>query len=289
MTSDILLRVYPDLLFAWHGHSLLVTDRAGAISGDGLQGLYEHDARLLSRHRLLVHGQQPRLDALSPVDAFSTLGYYVAHPGPAAQAQRDALGLSEGEADRQVVLRVARFVGRGLHEDVEVANYGLTEARLTLAWELAADFADLVEQRGGRRQQQAPVETTWRAVPEGGELRFDYQHPQLRRGALVRFLPEMAGVEPTWDGERLAYGLVLQPREHRRACLVVAPVVDGAILEPVFGCDAFGASSAGVDEPGASWTLGATRLEASNGTVRRAWDRAVADLGALVESLLPGH
>lgn len=67
MASDILLRAYPDLLFAWHRHSLLVTDRAGAIAGAGLPGLYERDVRLLSRHRLLVHGRPPRLDALSGV------------------------------------------------------------------------------------------------------------------------------------------------------------------------------------------------------------------------------
>src|SRR5205823_12248564 len=121
---------------------------------------------------------------------FSTLAYYVAPPGPEAARQLDALGLSEGENDRQVVIRVARFVGQNLHEDVEVANHGPAEARLELAWELAADFADLVEQRGGRRQQQAPVETRWRLTPEGhGELRFDYRHPQLDRGALLTFRP----------------------------------------------------------------------------------------------------
>src|SRR5262249_29371864 len=155
---------------AYHERSLLITDRAGRVpgaahpadGGAGLEGLYERDLRLLSRHRLLLHGRPPRLDAHSAVDPYSTLAYYVAPPTPHAPDDRDALGLSEGERDRQLVLRVARFVGRGLHEDVEVANHGLTDARLELAWELDADFADLVEARGGRRQQSAPVTTGWR-------------------------------------------------------------------------------------------------------------------------------
>jgi hypothetical protein len=74
MTSDLLLRVYPDHLFAYRGHSLLITDPSGAIR-DGLQDLYEHDLRLLSQLRLLVHEQPPRLDAVSAVEAHSLVGY----------------------------------------------------------------------------------------------------------------------------------------------------------------------------------------------------------------------
>jgi glycogen debranching enzyme len=281
VTTEILLRVYPELLFAWHGHSLLVTDRAGMLAPDGLQGLYEHDVRLLSRYRLLVHGRPPRLDALSGVDPHSTLAYYVAPPTPDAAGEVDALGLSREEADRQVVIRVVRFVGRGLHEDVEVANYGLTPARLDLAWQLAADFADLVEQRGGKRQQQAPVTTTWHPTPEGGELRFDYQHPRLRRGSLVRVTGGPPGAGLAWADGQLALPLILEPRERRRLCLVVAPIVDNQLQEPLFGCGAFGVAAAQAGSTSAAWTTRATRLETPNATVQRAWDRAVADLGTL--------
>ena len=54
MTTELLLRAYPDLLFAYQQTSMLVTSRDGAIQ-DGLQGLYDHDLRLLSKHRLFVH------------------------------------------------------------------------------------------------------------------------------------------------------------------------------------------------------------------------------------------
>src|SRR5687767_4748414 len=81
MTNEIALRVYPDLLFAYHKTSMLITDRAGAIE-DGLQGLYDHDLRLISRYHMLVHGQAPRLDQISAVDHYSTLAYYVAPPTP---------------------------------------------------------------------------------------------------------------------------------------------------------------------------------------------------------------
>ena len=285
MTSDIQLSVYPHFAFAYHGRSLLVTDRAGAITG-GLEGLYEHDLRLLSRLRLLVNGQPPRLDALSPVDAYSSLAYYVCPPA----ANGDASGQGGGEErDRQVAIRVARFVGQGLHADIAITNHGQTEARLDLAWELAADFADLVAVRSGARQQSAPIDVRWEDEPDGnGVLRFTYRHPQLRRGALIRLSPSLTGTPPDaaafaprWDGRCLTCTLTLDPHERRAFCLTVAPVSDGAISPPIFGCDAFGAAPTEADRAARRWSAAATRLETPNPTVQRAWDQAIADLASL--------
>ncbi len=285
VTSDIQLSVYPHFAFAYHGRSLLVTDRAGAITG-GLEGLYEHDLRLLSRLRLLVNGQPPRLDALSPVDAYSSLAYYVCPPA----ANGDASGQGGGEErDRQVAIRVARFVGQGLHADIAITNHGQTEARLDLAWELAADFADLVAVRSGARQQSAPIDVRWEDEPDGnGVLRFTYRHPQLRRGALIRLSPSPTGTPPDaaafaprWDGRCLTCTLTLDPHERRAFCLTVAPVSDGAISPPIFGCDAFGAAPTEADRAARRWSAAATRLETPNPTVQRAWDQAIADLASL--------
>src|SRR5437016_5405822 len=101
MANEVSLRVYPDLLYTYRGHSLLATGRAGEIES-GLQGLYEYDARILSRYKMVVNGQTPRLDALSAVDPYSTLAYYVCPPSADAEIKMDALGLAEEEADRQV-------------------------------------------------------------------------------------------------------------------------------------------------------------------------------------------
>jgi glycogen debranching enzyme len=279
MPNELLLRVFPDLLFAHHGRSLLVTDRGGAI-GDGLQGLYERDLRILSRYELLVHGQPPRLDALSSVDSYSTLGYYVCPPRADAADPLDALGLSTQELDRQVLIRVARFVGQGLHEDVDVTNYGLTDAELELAWNVATDFADLMEARSGRRRQEAPLLTRWEVTADGqGELRIDYQHPRLPRGVIVRF--RSAGLAPERQGERVSYQFTLGPQESRHLCLEVVPVVEGSPRAPYFGCDAFGVLSGAAGRVGHTWTHRATRLQVRNAVVQHAWDRAIADLEAL--------
>jgi len=273
------------LLLAWREHSLLATDRSGAIDGDGLQGLFEHDARLLSRWRLLVHGRPPRLVANSAVHPHSTLAYYVAPLDREADPGTDALGLPWEEHDRELVLHVRRFVGRGMHEHVDLVNYGMRDSRVEVAWGVAADFADIVEARGGVRQQQAPVSAAWQMSPLGqGELRLEYQHPQLSLGTRVTFSVVAEGrpadaseVGFEWDGTRVACNLALLPREKRQVCVVVAPVVEGEMREPLFGCGAF--DSADSSKP--AWAESATRLETRNAVVQRAWDRAVIDFASL--------
>jgi glycogen debranching enzyme len=285
-TTNVLLRVFPDLVFAWHGRSLLITERAGVVTSE-LEGLYERDLRLLSRLRLLVNGTPPRLDALSQVNAYSTLAYYVCPP----MGENDAKGndtASSEERDRQVAIRVARFVGQGLHADIEVSNHGQGEARLELAWELAADFADLVFVRSGKREQSAPVASQWEEQSDGsGALRFTYQHPELHRGVIVRLnsspvdscaAPEIA---PHWDGQRLTCTLNLSHQERRSLCLGVAPVVNNVTLRPIFGCNAFGTTPTVTDRAAHRWATAATRIETPNSTVQQAWDRAIADLASL--------
>ena len=287
-----LLRVFPNLVFAWHGRSLLVTNRAGAIT-EGVEGLYEHDLRLLSRLRLLVNGTPPRLDALSQVDAYSTLAYYVCAPAGERDEQGDGTASSE-ERDRQVSIRVARFVGQGLHADLEIANHGQSEAHLELALELAADFADLVFVRSGKREQCAPVASQWQENPDGNSaLRFTYQRAELHRGVIVRLTPSpgrpgqpasalpAATSSPHWDGERLTWPLTLSSQEKRAFCLTVAPVVNDVTLRPIFGCDAFDTTPTVTDRAARRWFAAATRLETPNPTVQQAWDRAVADLASL--------
>jgi glycogen debranching enzyme len=282
LPHEIALHVFPGELFIYDDRSLLVTDRDGHITG-GMCGLYEHDMRLLSRYRLLVHGEPPRLDALSAVDHFSSLAYYVAPPTPTTEHDMDALGLSLHEADRQVVVRVARSVSRGLHEDYDVTNYGLTPASLDVTWEVDADFADLFEARGGERKQTAPIDTGWEVREEGGgAVRFDYRHPQLDRGALVRF--ETDGRELRRDGGRVSLHLELGPRESYRWCVKVCPIVEGNVQEPRLDCDSFGSLPTEAARTARRWADNVTSIKTSNAVVQRAWDRAVADLTGLALS-----
>ncbi len=278
MTNEILLRVFPDLFYIYHERSLFVTDRKGCAS-EGLEGLYCQDMRVMSRYRLLVNGELPRLDTISAVDPFSSLAYYVCPPNAGDGEQRDQMGLPLHEVDRQVLVRVARFCGSGLHEDIEITNHGTTPACLELAWELDADFADIIEARTGKRQQTAPIETRWEDWDEGGTLYFSYLHPQLRRDAYIEFLAR--GAELRYDDGKVHAHLELAPQKSHHFCLNMASIVNGQRQPPTHGCDAFGSMETEADRQREEWLVGSCRIETTNSDVQQAWDRSVADLAGL--------
>lgn len=283
MTTEIMLRVFPDIFYIYNQRSLLITDRQGSIT-QGLEGLYWHDLRLLSRYRLYVNGEPPRLDALSAVDAYSSLAYYVCPANRGDGDRLDLMGLPVHEADRQVVIRVASFCGEGLHEEIEITNHGTTPASLDLEWELEADFADLVEARSGKRQQEAPVESRW----EDDSLVFNYKHPELPRGARLGFVPR--GTSLTYADGRVSTHLDLQPQGSHRFCLNIEPISDGKTVPSKYTCDAFGSLARQWDRNKHAWIRDSTRVYTRNPNVQAVWDRAITDLGALaVGPMLDGQ
>ncbi|MDQ3928387.1 MAG: amylo-alpha-1,6-glucosidase, partial [Chloroflexota bacterium] len=144
-----------------------------------------------------------------------------------------------------------------------------------LEWELDADFADLIEARSGKRQQEAPIEKRW----EGTTLRYNYAHPHLARGASIGF--EARGAPLRYEDGRVKTHLQLPPQGSHHFCLQVSPIDGGAVLPPHFGCDAFGSRPTETDRQRAAWVRECTRLYTPNPDVQKAWDRAVHDLGAL--------
>jgi glycogen debranching enzyme-like protein len=151
---------------------VLVVDLAGRVTGQGSEGFYVENTRLLSRHELTVDRRPLEPVAASPVGGSALLAYAQAPEGPTVPR-------------RAVAFEMASFVGEGLREVLRIENYSAREtARFALGIHLAADFADIEEAQQGRRQQTADVETCWDAARQ--ELRFRYTHPCLDWAVVIR-------------------------------------------------------------------------------------------------------
>ncbi|MGI8550937.1 MAG: amylo-alpha-1,6-glucosidase [Dehalococcoidia bacterium] len=267
------LRVRPEALHTYQGHTLLVSGQDGVVRGSGNEGLYQHNTRLLSCWRHWINGQEPQYVAASCVDAYSMLAYYLA-PG----VKQEIPGLKAEE--QGLALRVSRFVGEGMHEDVDLENYTGTVLRCSLAWQVDADFADLTEATAGQRQQEARIESAWRELPDKSfELAFDYRQPRFDRGVVLHF--PVSGATPRWLDGRVRYDLTLEPGERRHFCISIAPVVEGRRSQPVYGCYAFHSRETTRDRQRHRFLSGATRLQTPHAGVQATWDRSVADLADL--------
>ena len=171
-------------VYAWKGPSLLVVNTSGECGEDQQpSGYYFREARFLRTLRLTVNGRSPwpcEATLLEPdVLAFTSIYPELAEFGGGGSGQSgdevstDAAGIPH----RALSLRVVHSLTiGGLAVRLTISNHATRRVETDVAWHLDADFADIQEAHGGKREQHAGVH---RAV-DGGQLHFSYQHPQLK-------------------------------------------------------------------------------------------------------------
>lgn len=167
--ENYLVRLRPrsETLHASQGETVLATGRDGFIDGGADHGLFVHETRLVSRYRYPIDDEPPAPVALSNVGQHTWLGYYIIAPPGAPPPPRDhGSGQMEAVSEQTLELRLSRYVGDGLHEDVDLTNYSEYPTRFTLALEVDADFADIDETKGNRRQRGS-LEREWRDEQPG--------------------------------------------------------------------------------------------------------------------------
>ncbi len=275
----------PGELSAYRGHSILVTDAHGRVAA-GLEGFYLHRTRFISRLVLKVDDAEPTFVSANPVTSHSLISYHLAPSlaGAAAGPTPDKAEDAGGEiAEKGIEVQINSFVGGGLRQDVHVTNRGMAETTVTLAWEVAADFADHTEAQSGKRQQQASVEDAGADRADGAELTFRYRHPELDLATILRF---SGGGATDWayanrGGSVVSCKIALRPQNTRTVGIDVAPVFRGETFAPMHGLDGVPTGDPAAARVAEEWMAGCARLSTANPTVQIAWDRAAADLGSL--------
>ncbi|HET9221385.1 MAG TPA: glycogen debranching N-terminal domain-containing protein, partial [Roseiflexaceae bacterium] len=250
--SNLLIQLRPraDTLYVSHGYTSLATERDGFIVDSADHGLFVHETRMLSHYRWHIDGVPPQPVALSNVAQHTWMAYYIAPP-PGSNNQSDSgSGQVPDAAQHTIELRLSRFAGDGLHEDVDVTNYTQRQVAFLLQLEAAADFADQAETRDGR-QQHGTLTSQWRTAGAGAwELVFDYhaEHDYkqqgergtaaIRRKLTLRF--QNLTSPPVYEEGRVTFRVALEPHATWHACIDMIPWVDGRALAPLYSCRSFG-------------------------------------------------
>ncbi|MGH7956688.1 MAG: glycogen debranching N-terminal domain-containing protein, partial [Opitutaceae bacterium] len=248
----IRLRPRDDTLHVTRNRTALATDLDGYLNGGPDRGLFVHQTRLLSHYRYRIDGKPWTPLALSNVEQHSWMGYYVAlAPGAEPDPRFTILGPGGTLAQQPIELRLSRFVGDGMHEDVDLTNFAQRPASFTLQLWVDADFADKDETKEPRRQFGG-IARDWRETGAGvWELAFRYaaQHAfdhqgntgttRIERGVVLRI--ERAGSPPTFDPQRgvISFAVELPPRGSWHACVHCTAEIDGKILPLQPGCRSF--------------------------------------------------
>lgn len=248
-------RVRSDILYAWKGPSLLITSTRGECqSGQSLAGYYFREARFLRTLRLTVNGEPPWLCEAASVSP-DLLTFNFVHPeikepggGGTGQSGDEEVLDARGIPERSIDIRLSYQVEIAAVEVVlTIGNSARRQVQLDLAWDLAADYADIQEAQSGRREQEAPVET----VAQPAAIEFTYRHPDLPYRTMVRH-------DGRWrleDG-RAVTELTLQPQQTEELRLRVIPrtgsedITDTGALERTTAHERWRQAFARVEVPG---------------------------------------
>jgi glycogen debranching enzyme len=290
------LRARPDTLYVSQGRIAFATDLDGCVSDGPEHGLFVHETRLLSRYRYLINGEPFAPVALSNVDQHTWLGYYIALPPGGDENKRDQGSGQVQQASQQTLeLRVSRYVGGGLHEDLDFTNFAQWPTRFTFEIDIGADFADQIETKGGRKQN-GKIRSDWSTESVRATLTFHYHATHeyanqsergvahLHRGLIVEILKP--GSSPRYRNGRIAFDVVLPQHEQWHCCVNFVPVIESDEVRPAYGCRSFHAIHTDLDRNRQSFLDAATQFRTPDSTnlapaVSSALQQSVRDLAAL--------
>ena len=271
--------------------TVLAVGLDGFVDEGGEHGLFVHETRLLSRYRWLVDDQRPRPVVLSNVEQHTWLGYYVllppgVDPGPADTGS----GQIEAIARQTLELRLSRYAGEGMHEDVDLTNFSQHPTSFKLTLEVDADFADLGDLNGprvpghiGRHPRSDELHIDYRA-----EHAFDRQGEvgtaRIRRGLSVRVGNASSSATVTERG--VAFDVTLPARGTWHACVDFVARIEERELPLMYGCRSFTGTLAEFDLRRRTFLEEATRFVSPQAqglapVVLKSLDQAKADLASM--------
>ncbi len=177
--EDIAVADIHDALVIKEGNLFLMTDAEGNLppGDDQGYGLYKGDTRYLSVYDLSLGDVRPVV-LLSTAESGYASEHVLTNP-----PMRTAAG--RAVSTRSVEVHRRRIISGSLTETIQVTNYDLLPVTLTLRFHFAADFQDIFEFRGEKRDRRGEL-----VAPEIAKDRVLFAYlglDQVRRSTELRF------------------------------------------------------------------------------------------------------
>ena len=251
------------MLTILEGSTFCISDDRGDVAAE-TSGFFAHDTRFLSRLVLRVGGSTPLLLSSGRVEHFQAAFYL--RNGTSNGLPKDAISISR-----------ERFVGTGLQEKVALRNESTERIEVELALEAEADFADIISVKLHDFSLGDPEHA--QPLPPPAPTTYDEARRQLSitdpRGDCGTRLVFSKSGEPR--GNAMTFALSLGPHERWDLTVDVLPWLEGDLAT----VEQLDDERETVGDVVAAWTLRVPRVRGGWESLRRAFDRSIADLAAL--------
>ena len=265
----------PDTDYCSQGRTVFATGLDGFITDRPDQGMFSNQTRLLNQYRYSINDDDWWPVALSNVEQHSWMGYYIQAPPGYNDKQLDrGSGQVEAISQRSIEMRLSRFVGEGVHEDVDLTNFTGRDVQFTLKLQLDGDFLDQ-EETHRDHENRGTYSRDWRKA-QSGQWEFVLDHrarhefdnqgekgvAELHRGLRLRV--EKSDSEARYSDGTITFEVKLKPSQCWHACLQLIPVIDGEEQESQYSCYSFGTSDTEFDRKREHFYQRATKFSTDN-------------------------
>lgn len=248
--------------------TFMISDERGEITPGSQQGLFAGDTRFVSQYNLFINRLPWKLLGSASVSHHAERLYFL---NPALTVRRGEL------AGGQVSLVLTRSVADGVHEDLDITNYGMRPVEFELEVLLRSDFADIFEVKDGLPNLRGRVRKRWSG--EKRELVTSYSNEGFRRSLTYRLVRRDS--EPRYRDGRILFDITLQPGQSWHTCAEYILVEGDRAREPLSGCYAVTLGDSPADRLEQDWQDETTGLVSANYETTRAFQAAVEDIGTL--------
>jgi glycogen debranching enzyme len=259
--------VGPPRLSINQGYGILVTETDGSVGWPTDKGFYHSDTRMISAWMIFADGETWNL--LNS----GGLAYYAAR----IFLTNKQFATSDGTVPAgSLALTVSRCIDGGIHEDLDLVNYGSDPVAFNLEIVVRSDFADIFEVKSGKIVRRGAITTEWSS--EKSRLQTRYRNKSFTRDLIVEILD--AGCKAVYANGRISFHIKLPPGGKWHACMLYS-VADGQDVHEApkicIGADGASATAQRLD----AWRSTVLKIKTPNDIFQRFYDQSLQDMAAL--------
>ncbi|HJS87774.1 MAG TPA: glycogen debranching N-terminal domain-containing protein [Acetobacteraceae bacterium] len=261
------VQVGPPQITIHQGQSVLVTEPDGQITFPTDRGLYFYDTRVLSVWDIQANGEDWDLLNGGPLThdcarIFLTNRRFMTEDGPIAE--------------HSLSLVNSRMMAGGLHEDIDITNFGLRPVRFNLEITMRSDFADIFEVKQGTMVRRGRITTEWSSAH--ARLTTTYRNRDFLRAISV--VAVRSDAPPVYANGRLSFAVEIDPGCTWHTCLLYELDNGERKFHAPHDCPDQSEESHQAEER-REWRRRVLKIAASNGQFQDFYRQAVDDMSAL--------
>jgi glycogen debranching enzyme len=261
------VQVGPPQIAIHQGQTVLVCAPDGQITWPSDMGLYFLDTRLISAWAVYANGEPWELLNGGAVT------YFAARIVLTNRSFRTEDG---AVAPRSLTFMLSRSIGGGMHEDLDITNYGRKHVRFNLEIAIRSDFADIFEVKSNKIVRRGRIITEW--LDDKQELGTQYRNSDFHR--TVTITTNIEASRAVYANGRLSFEVAIEPGRSWHCCLLYELRNGGRRFAAPQECVAHAGESAPAESL-ALWQRTVLKIRTSNDEFYHFYRQAIDDMAAL--------